>query len=589
MGIYNRFQQTLCLAIFFGLLLGTTACINGKKVGTSKPSAQAQLLAYSQDEKVLAKGQQLFQAYCSSCHNFLQKGIGPNLGQVTAAVTPVWLKKFIRNAPELIQQGDPRATQLFKEYNQLMPPFTNLKDADIEAIVSYIHAQQKAPVLDQANLGNPVLDPVPQKIAKSGLQLIIEHVTTAPLTADKAPKARINQMRVLPGTKDRLFIHDLRGTLYELNGTNWQVAFEINKERPHFINQPGMGTGLGSFAFHPDFYKNGLLYTTHTEAAGSDVADFAYPDSIKVAMQWVLTEWKIKDPNALPLTGSSRTLMRINVVTGIHGVQECAFNPGAKAGDPDYGLLYIGIGDGGASESGFPFICQDKSRIWSSVLRIDPSGNNSKNGHYGIPANNPYAKLSDAVACREVYCRGFRNPNRFTWTPDGKLLIADIGHANIEELNLGIAGGDYGWPYREGTFVINPRAKMDRVYNLPQDDNTQHYLYPVLQFDHDEGKAIEGGFVYTGTAIPQLKGKYIFGEIALGRIFFAEVDQLKQGKQATIQEFELKMGNELVTILGLNNGIKPDFRLGVGLNKELFIYTKSDGKVYGIVGCQPGQ
>ena len=71
--------------------------------------------------------------------------------------------------------------------------------------------------------------------------------------------------------------------------------------------------------------------------------------------------------------------------------------------------------------------------------------------------------------------------------------------------------------------------------------------------------------------------------------FLQEDDQLKQGKQATIQEFELKMGNELVTILGLNNGIKPDFRLGVGLNKELFIYTKSDGKVYGIVGCQPGQ
>ena len=59
-----------------------------------------------------------------------------------------------------------------------------------------------------------------------------------------------------------------------------------------FINQPGYGTGFGSFAFHPDFAKNGLLYTTHAEPAGSAKADFDYPDSIPVVLQWILTEWK---------------------------------------------------------------------------------------------------------------------------------------------------------------------------------------------------------------------------------------------------------------------------------------------------------
>jgi len=130
---------------------------------------------------------------------------------------------------------------------------------------------------------------------------------------------------------------------------------------------------------------------------------------------------------------------------------------------------------------------------------------------------------------------------------------------------------------------------MDKVYALPADDSKHNYLYPVLQFDHDEGKAIEGGFVYTGTAIPELRGKYIFGEIALGRVFYAEVNELKQGKQATIHELELKMGDKTINMLDLNKGIKPDFRLGVGLDRELFIYTKSDGKVYKVMGCVKNQ
>lgn len=590
MGNPLHFRRLLYPAILCTLLFSFHACTpskvaSGKKADTSSMASAAH--AYSQDAKVLAKGQQLFQAYCSPCHNFLQKGIGPSLEQVTAVVSPTWIKSFIRNAPEMIEKGDPRAKQLYAEYNQLMPPFSEIKEADLSAIVSYIHSQQKAPEVPAAGLGEAMQNPISEKITKSGLVLQMKHVTTAPPTGTKPPIARINQMRVLSGGgRDRLFIHDLRGFLYELMDTSWHVALEMKKERPKFIYDPGMGTGFGSFAFHPEFYQNGLFYTTHTEPPGSAPADFAYPDSIKVTLQWVLTEWTFKDPKSSTFTaGSSRELLRVNMVTGIHGVQEIAFNPGAKKGDTDYGLLYIGIGDGGASENRYPFICQDKSRIWGSVSRIDPRGKNSKNGKYGIPASNPYAKLTDDVACREIYCRGFRNPNRYTWAPDGRLLIADIGHANIEELNIAVPGGDYGWPAREGTYVINPKAKMDKVYPLPGDDKKYNYLYPALQFDHDEGKAIEGGFVYTGTLLPELKGKYIFGEIALGRVFFVDVADLQLGKQAKIQELELKLDDKIVTILGLNNGIKPDFRLGIGLNQELFIYTKSDGKVYKIVDC----
>ena len=189
--------KTLLSAIFCTLLFSFSACTPGKVASGKKTDASmATAHAYSQDTKVLAKGQQLFQGYCSPCHNFLQKGIGPSLEQVTAAVTPTWLKAFIRNAPAIIEKGDPRAKQLFAEYNQLMPPFSEIKEADLDAIVSYIHSQHKEPEKHSNDLGTPMQNPIAEKIAKSGLALQIEHVATAPPTGTKAPIARINQMRV---------------------------------------------------------------------------------------------------------------------------------------------------------------------------------------------------------------------------------------------------------------------------------------------------------------------------------------------------------------------------------------------------------
>ena len=84
-------------------------------------------------------------------------------------------------------------------------------------------------------------------------------------------------------------------------------------------------------------------------------ADFSYPDSIPVLLQWVLTEWKT-DPAAFPFSGKGREILRIDMPTGIHGMQEITFNRFAKPGDEDYGLLYIGIGDGGSAEIGHALV-----------------------------------------------------------------------------------------------------------------------------------------------------------------------------------------------------------------------------------------
>src|SRR5690606_31928689 len=190
-----------------------------------------------------------------------------------------------------------------------------------------------------------------------------------------------------------------------------------------------------------------------------------------------------------------------------------------EAGSEDYGLLYMGVGDGGAAEYRYTFLCNSNTAPWSSILRIDPQGNTSKNGQYGIPDINPYARDNDPNTLGEIFAIGFRNPNRISWTPDGKMLISDIGLTQIEEINIGRAGADYGWPAREGTFLVNYKGDMNKVYGLPDNDHTYAYTYPVAQYDHDEGKAISAGFVYNGN-IPVLKDKYIFGDIVRGRVLY---------------------------------------------------------------------
>ncbi len=567
-----------------GLLLWCAELLMAQTPGLS--SGQAALNNKSDQSTLLAQGKQLFQANCSACHNFSQTGIGPNLAEIPADISPAWVQRFIRNAPLLIEDGDKRANQLYRQYKLMMPAFTQLSDSEIEALTRYIGAnrRQDTPLAGDKTPGPVIIDPVPQKIGPSGLRLMLEEITTAPITNTPPAVARINTMRVLrQGAQQQLFIADLQGVLYRMQDKTLQTVLDLREQFAQFISKPGLATGFGSFAFHPLFAQNGLLYTTHTEKAKTAPADFTYADSIPVALQWVLTEWKMKDPSATFFRGKPRELMRVDVVSPIHGMQEIAFNPLATRGNPDFGNLYIGIGDGGATENGYYFLCNDTQKIWGKLLRINPLGRNSKNGRYGIPAGNPYA--TDSSSMGEIYCRGFRNPNRFSWMPNGKLLVADIGQTNAEELNLAVKGANYGWPEREGTYRINHQAKMDKVYPLPTTEKPGTYRYPVAFYDHDEGNAISGGYVYTGKAIPLLRNKYVFGDVVNGRVFLVDNTQLKQGQQATITELDIQINGQQTSFKTLNQDKKTDLRIGEGPNGTLYFFTKTNGKLYKVVAC----
>ncbi len=575
----NLYLSSIVLMV--GILMG------GCNFSNTKEGKQGETIAKNQyvgGELAVQHGMELFNQHCSSCHNFIENEIGPNLSGVTSEVDKDWLKAFIKNPKSVIDNGDARATALFEKYKLYMPSFSNFNDEELEDLLGFVHKFSEAEKKNKSTRKGGILDPIVDKIPTSDLSLVLEEWLTLPSSSDASPLARINTMRgIKTRTGERLFLADLRGKLYEITNGDIQVYLDLNLEEDDFIDNPGFGTGLGSFAFHPDFESNGLLYTTHTEPPKTASADFAIHDSIRVTLQWVLTEWKVDDVAAQKFSGQKRELLRADMVSGIHGFQELTFNTTAAKGTDEYGLLYLGIGDGGAALSGYPELCDNPGKIWGSVLRIDPTGSNSKNGKYGIPKDNPFVGQPDKLG--EIWCRGFRNPHRITWNHDqpDQMFISNIGQHSVEEVNLGKKGADFGWPNREGTFLFDPDANTELVYPLPEDDSG--YSYPVIQYDHDEGNAVSGGFVYTNSTIPLLQGKYVFGDIPRGTIFYSKTSEIIAGKQAPVSKLDITFNGQISDMEAITENQRVDLRFGLDNAGNLYIFTKSNGKVYKVVDC----
>lgn len=557
------------LRIIFTFLAGyMVACQPSGTVGEIKEADHS-----------IAKGQAAFTQNCSTCHNFKRDDIGPRLGGVTEQVTDEWIKTFIKNPQAVIESGDERALVQYSKFKVYMPPFGHLSDEEVDYLVAFM-ATQPAPATVETSWNIPeIKDPVPEKVIMTDLVVDLEEITRFPATAEKPPLARINKMDYRPDN-GKLYLSDLNGKLYELDEGQPKLYLDMGARHPDFINKPGLGTGFGSFAFHPEFGENGLLYTTHAEPPATEEAYFQYDDSIKVTVQWVFKEWKTDDPEAFPFAPlKSRELFRIDFVTGIHGLQEVTFNPFSKPGGEDYGFLYLSIGDGAAAEEGFPHLVHNREMPWGTIFRIDPLGRNSPNGQYGIPASNPFANDGNAKTLGEIYAFGFRNPHRITWSSKGQMLGSHIGQQQVDGLNIILPGHDYGWPVREGTFMLNA-ADRSKLYPLPADDSLYNVTYPAAQFDHDEMRAISGGFEYVGKAIPELKGKYLFGCIVTGRFFYVNINDLVLGEQATIYGWNVTFDGVERPIEEQCGSKRVDLRFGRDADGEMYVFTKADGRLY---------
>ena len=351
---------------------------------------------YVRGEMPVEHGIELFNLHCASCHNFFENGIGPKLSGITSEVDKEWLITFVANPPSLIKSGDEHAVRLFKKYKQYMPPFPTIQGEDMEDILGFILNFSEG---EKRNINNRVgglIDPIANKIAFSNLTLLLDEAFRVPPCSETVPITRINKMG--PITGNRLFLHDLRGKLYELNKDKTLPTYiDLAEKLPNFIDSPSKGSGFGSWAFHPKFDQNGLFYTTHNEPQGTAHADYTVPDSIDVPLQAVLLEWRAENPKAPTFSGSHRELLREDMVSGAHTFQELTFNPLARPNSADYGLLYLGIGDASMALKGFSFLCDNIEHIWGSVIRIDPEERHSSNGKYGIPEDNPFINTPNAV------------------------------------------------------------------------------------------------------------------------------------------------------------------------------------------------
>jgi len=243
--------------------------------------------------------------------------------------------------------------------------------------------------------------------------------------------------------------------------------------------------GLLGMAFHPQFPGVPKFYLNMTVRDGNrDVTR--------------IIEVELSSPGDLRTSRivHERTLLDVEQPYQNHNGGQLAFGPD--------GYLYIGFGDGGWA--GDPHNHgQDLTTILGSMLRIDVT--QSATAPYTIPADNPF--LHEHGVPPETWAYGLRNAWRYCFTPDGRLIAADVGQNKWEELDIVESGKNYGWRFREGRHCFDPA----------EDCPEEGLIDPFYEYGHDEGVSITGGYVYLAEDFRQLKGLYVFGDFQMGRLW----------------------------------------------------------------------
>lgn len=251
--------------------------------------------------------------------------------------------------------------------------------------------------------------------------------------------------------------------------------------------------GLLGLAFHPDFKDNGIFFI----------------DYVDTKPQTVVSRLKVSDTDSNKADLESETILitadqpRLN-----HNAGMLAF------GTDNY--LYISLGDGGFDwPDGQPDPAgnsQNLHTLLASILRIDVDSSQG-DLNYSIPKDNPFYG-NDSSYREEIYAYGFRNPWRFSVDPvDNRIWVADVGLSTYEEIDLLKPGRDYGWVIMEGPICL-PGTECD----------TTGLELPIYFYGRDQGGSIAGGYVYRGSELPELYGKYIFGDYVSGQIWALDYD-----------------------------------------------------------------
>ncbi len=292
------------------------------------------------------------------------------------------------------------------------------------------------------------------------------------------------------------------------------------------IGTAGEG-GLLNMAFHPDWALNHTAFLSYTIGNGTNVSTS------------IISRIKSSDMNAtLDLATEEKNFLNLAQPFDNHNGGNMQFGPD--------GFLYIGFGDGG---SGYDpqGNGQNTNTLLAKMLRIGAG----PTGAYTIPSDNPFAKGGGKP---EIYAYGLRNPWRWSFDKaSGDLWVGDVGQDTWEEIDKVKLGGNYGWSPREG-FVCTPSKA----------DPCPKYADPIVTYPHQNGdKSVTGGYVYRGTAIPELVGTYIFADYASGHLWSIIYD-----------------ANNVASMNPLLTAPTSVSSFGQGNDGELYVVGYGNGRIY---------
>ncbi len=510
----------------------------------------------------------------------------------------------------------------------------------------------------------------PVCVAAPELTIQVQDYATMPITDAAAGNgmnavylSRVNFLHEEPARdRHRLFVNDLNGPLYILDkktkAFTTYLNFNGNYGQPGIFHKlttlRGYANGFISFVFDPDYAHNGKFYTIHLEDPalpasplpdnshfpGLHTEGYAITPAIQTPgptqREAVVMEWTDTNTANKTFEGTARELMRVQLNSDSHPMGGLIFDPGAKPGTPDWRVLYIACGDGRSGESSNPAIRQNPQRLDNlvgKILRIIPDLNQDKdsstvsdNGRYRIPNDNPFTAV--AGARKEIWAYGLRNPNRLSWYVDpadpskSSLFATVVGLHTWETIDIIHKGANYGYSLREGNEQLNAdnnTSKLPDIDRIPVRINATTTVgevtpaYPVVQYNHlkNTGDAITSGFVYQGR-IAALRGKYIFGDITTGRIWYVNYDDMlaaddgNPSTMATMHEVQIvwdgqqynamapvtekayhARGGKAAGLPGqaVISGGRSDIRFCMDREGELYILSKSDGMIRAVVGA----
>lgn len=635
----------------------------GRVVSTQEarnPSAAALKNPVAATPESIAAGKKAYDANCASCHGNMAQG-----AKRAGIVISIIQEQGGKQAPDLTDdKSDHGSTdgEIYTVIKKGVPPTMmagwdgRISDTEIWNIVNYIRAL--------AANENVAVAPTPAAQAAPRRTLELADYVQMPVTGEpggentRGQLARVNFLREEPGGR-RFFVNDLNGPLYILDKQTRQFTTYLDFNGlasrpglfPRFTFERNLATGLINVIFDPDYARNGVFYTIHMEDPTTEAAAEPKPGAVvnldlstyrttpaivtptlpgaRITREAVVIEWIDRNIANTTFEGTARELLRMQLPSPIHPLGEMTFNPTARRGDPDWRVMYVGVGDSGTGEQ------RDIRRLnpqrldtfTGKILRIVPdlrehtaTSTVSDNGRYRIPNDNPFVAVEGAR--KEIWAAGLRNPHRLIWDVDPaqsrepRLFAFNIGLTGWETVVIVKKGANYGYSLREGPQAMTTEGMVP----VPPDDTipvqitdtvtrgTVKPTYPVIAYPHTSsgGDAIAGGFIYRGTRIPVLKGKLLFGDITTGRIWYAEmadvlraddgdpttiapIHELDTGLRRLVEETFRARGGQGAALPGagaVSGRGRVDLRFAEDGAGELYVLTKSDGMIRQVMGVR---